>query len=438
MFDTEDTQKIMTTALAVSSVIPHTKTKNAVRAGVAISSAGIGVYTLLRTYQRRIRSRKYSYSLSISSTETAFSFIYREFEKHLRNNPDLNKRQSVVTESYYDIEDNYIQDVVFTADKEFEVEFTWGGIPIIYAISEDRPAGAQQAPRHTRTAVISCATHSEMEKVKARISEITEEALKNKSSEKNGYSVLRLQPNMDFALDTTRRHVRPLDTVIIDEEVRDRLDRHISTFINHEDEYARVAIPYHTGILLYGPPGTGKTSLVSALGAEYMLDTYIISLKMLESDADLINLSRHIRPRSIVLLEDIDTIAPNRSGSDKTKISLDALLNFLDGLSTPYGMVAVMTANNKDMLDPALVRPGRMDISAEIGYFSESMILEFCSKFVSDDEIFLDKCRKIIESSDDQIYITGADLTVPVKESMFMDTDGRQNHMIKFLTERSK
>lgn len=438
MFDTDDTQKIMTTALAVSSVIPHTKTKNAVRTGVAISSAGIGAYTLLRSYQRRIRSRKYSYSLSISSMETSFSFIYREFEKHLRSNPDLNKRQTMATESYYDFDDNYIQNVVFTADKEFEAEFTWGGIPIIYSISEDRPVGSQPASRYTRTAVISCTTHSEMEKIKARISEITEEALKNKSSEKNGYSVLRLQPNMDFALDTTRRYVRPLDTVIIDEEVRDRLDRHISTFISHEDEYARVAIPYHTGILLYGPPGTGKTSLVSALGAEYMLDTYIISLKMLESDADLINLSRHIRPRSIVLLEDIDTIAPNRSGSDKTKISLDALLNFLDGLSTPYGMVAVMTANNKDMLDPALVRPGRMDISAEIGYFSESMILEFCSKFVSDDEIFLDKCRKIIESSDDQIYITGADLTVPVKESMFMDTDGRQDHMIKFLTERSK
>lgn len=438
MFDTDDTQKVMTTALAVSSVIPHKKTRDFVRTGVALSSAGIGVYTLLKEYKNKIKSRKYSYSLSISSTETAFSFIYKQFEQYLKDNPDINRRQSITTESYYDTQDNCIQDVVFTTDKEFEAEFVWNGIPIIYAVTEDKPMGTQNASRHTRTSVISCATHQEMQKIKERISEITNNALSHRTATEPGYAVFRLQANMDFSIDTTRRHVRPMDTVVINEDVRDRLDRHISTFISHEDEYARVAIPYHTGILLYGPPGTGKTSLVSALGAEYSINTYIISLKMLESDADLISLSRHIRPRSIVLLEDIDTIAPKRDGVDKTKISLDALLNFLDGFSTPYGMVAVMTANDMTSLDSALVRPGRMDISAKIGYFTEDMVVEFCKKFVSDDEDFLDQCRKIAGSSDYMYDITGAEMTVPVKESMFLDIDGRKEYMINFLEERSK
>ena len=70
-----------------------------------------------------------------------------------------------------------------------------------------------------------------------------------------------------------------------------------------------------------------------------------------------------IEPRSVLLLEDVDVFhATTDREEDGMKASVAAMLNALDGVWTPHGLVTVMTTNNRDALDPALLRAGRVDV----------------------------------------------------------------------------
>jgi chaperone BCS1 len=136
----------------------------------------------------------------------------------------------------------------------------------------------------------------------------------------------------------------------------------------------KLALPWHRGYMFHGPPGTGKTSMVKALANEFKLDLWYVSLGDLKEEASLINLLSEVSPRSILLLEDVDTIQLTHDRDEEpkakspTNISLSSLLNALDGVATPHGLVTVMTTNHFDRLDPALTRAGRMDRVEELAY----------------------------------------------------------------------
>lgn len=162
---------------------------------------------------------------------------------------------------------------------------------------------------------------------------------------------------------------RPLDTVVLARDIREGLVADVQKFLDLEKDYIRLGIPWHRGYLLHGPPGTGKTSIVKALAGHFELDVYYIPLPDMEADTDLANLLSRIDEQSILLLEDIDVAHATRERDDTEKgISLSGLLNALDGVITPHGLITVMTTNNKDVLDPALIRAGRADMSVEIDY----------------------------------------------------------------------
>ena len=110
----------------------------------------------------------------------------------------------------------------------------------------------------------------------------------------------------------------------------------------------------------------GKTSLTTAVAGSFGLDIYIISLLDSElTETQLTRLFAALPSRCILLLEDIDAAGLVR---DETKrniscnISLSALLNAIDGVSSPEGRILIMTTNRFEVLDPALVRPGRVDM----------------------------------------------------------------------------
>lgn len=194
------------------------------------------------------------------------------------------------------------------------------------------------------------------------------------------------------------RPFRDIDTVILDKKKKQTLLRDINEYLHPRTRrwYSNHGIPYRRGYLFSGAPGTGKTSLTAALAGVFGLDIYVLSL--LDSnltETTLVRLLGNVPSRCIVLLEDVDAAGLGKrpdspSSKDKDKeiqkekeltngdkepttdesskkptsngISLSGLLNAIDGVSSNEGRILIMTTNNPEELDKALIRPGRVDM----------------------------------------------------------------------------
>lgn len=176
----------------------------------------------------------------------------------------------------------------------------------------------------------------------------------------------------------TSQTKRGLDSVFLSDSNRNAIVHHLSHFLGSRDWYRAAGVPYRTGVCLYGPPGTGKTSLARAICAEYGLDLYILDITQF-NDADLKEQVWSIGPNSVLLLEDIDTVSTTheRDGSEKEtagKVTLGGLLNAIDGVVDSNGRVLILTTNHPERLDPALLRPGRIDLKLELSYMDAQML----------------------------------------------------------------
>lgn len=165
--------------------------------------------------------------------------------------------------------------------------------------------------------------------------------------------------------------VRPLDTVVLPAGKLDDILADFRRFLDSEQQYVLMGQPWHRGYLLHGPPGTGKTSTFRAIAGALGIDVYMVSLSDLEADATLTQLVGDVPERAMLLLEDVDVVhaASSRDDAERPGITLAGLLNALDGMGTPHGLITAMTTNaDPDALDPALLRPGRMDFPLELSY----------------------------------------------------------------------
>lgn len=143
-----------------------------------------------------------------------------------------------------------------------------------------------------------------------------------------------------------------------------------------------LGIPYRRGYLLHGPPGTGKSSFIQALAGQLDYNICIVNLAENIMTDDRFNYLLSVLPeRSFLLLEDIDSAFRNRENSSHSNLTFSGLLNALDGVGSAEERIVFMTTNHYDKLDPALIRPGRVDYEQFIGNCSHYQICKMFSRF---------------------------------------------------------
>jgi ribosome biogenesis ATPase len=167
--------------------------------------------------------------------------------------------------------------------------------------------------------------------------------------------------------DTTWAHIGALH------DVREQLEMAIVEPIKRPEAFARVGITAPTGVLLWGPPGCGKTLLAKAVANESKAN--FISIKGPELLNKYVGESERAvrqvfeRARSsvpcILFFDELDALVPKRedSLSEASSKVVNTLLTEMDGLSNRAGIYVVAATNRPDMIDPAMLRPGRLGTS---------------------------------------------------------------------------
>ncbi|KAG6766773.1 hypothetical protein POTOM_027946 [Populus tomentosa] len=176
-------------------------------------------------------------------------------------------------------------------------------------------------------------------------------------------------------------HPATFETLAMEPDLKNTVIEDLNRFVRRKEYYKRVGRAWKRGYLLYGPPGTGKSSLVAAMANYLRFDVYDLQLANIMRDSDLRKLLLATGNRSILVIEDIDCSVdlPDRrqvhgDGEGRkqhdVQLTLSGLLNFIDGLWSSCGdeRIIIFTTNHKDRLDPALLRPGRMDMHIHMSY----------------------------------------------------------------------
>uniref|UniRef100_A0A0N5BS40 Mitochondrial chaperone BCS1 n=1 Tax=Strongyloides papillosus TaxID=174720 RepID=A0A0N5BS40_STREA len=186
------------------------------------------------------------------------------------------------------------------------------------------------------------------------------------------------------------RRKRPLESVILEDGLSKKIHDDLEEFIKSGSWYSDRGIPYRRGYLLHGPPGSGKSSFISALAGHFGYSICMLSLSERTLDDDRLNhLLNTPPPNSIILLEDVDAafqsredpMQNHRAYDGMTRVTFSGLLNAIDGVACAEERILFMTTNYIDRLDPALIRPGRVDVKEYLGYCTPKMVEQLFERF---------------------------------------------------------
>ncbi|KAK8710395.1 hypothetical protein V6N13_145719 [Hibiscus sabdariffa] len=254
---------------------------------------------------------------------------------------------------------------------------------------------------------------------------------------------------------TVFKHPATFETLAMEPELKEFIMKDLDSFVESKEFFESVGRAWKRGYLLYGPPGTGKSSLVAAIANYMRYNVYDLQFQSVSSDSELRSLLTSTTNRSFLIMEDIDCSTkvthnrtkgrenceededePIRKKAAKPGVTLSGLLNFIDGLWSSCGheRIIIFTTNHKEKLDPALLRPGRMDVHIYMGYCTPAVFRKLAASYlgIKDHELFgcIDDLIKSIE-------VTPAE----VAQQLMMTTDEPRlalEGLIEFLNSKNK
>lgn len=222
----------------------------------------------------------------------------------------------------------------------------------------------------------------------------------------------------------------------LDEELR-RIREMIELPLKHPELFERLGIGAPKGVLLYGPPGTGKTLMAEAVANESGAALFsvrgpeIIGQYYGQSEERLREIFKGAAENapSIVFLDEIDSIAPNRNdvyGEVERRV-VAQLLTLMDGLDDRGNVIVIGATNREDSIDPALRRPGRFDREIEIGIPGRKSRADILSVHLRDMPLTPDVTPEKLASLT-QGFV-GADLAALCREAAMNCLSSRMNEL---------
>ncbi|WP_297552737.1 CDC48 family AAA ATPase [Thermococcus sp.] len=212
------------------------------------------------------------------------------------------------------------------------------------------------------------------------------------------------------------------------EDVKQELREAVEWPLKYPEAFMGLGITPPKGILLYGPPGTGKTLLAKAVANESEANFIaikgpeVLSKWVGESEKNIREIFRKARQAAptVIFIDEIDAIAPRR-GTDVNRVTdrlINQLLTEMDGIERNSGVVVIAATNRPDILDPALLRPGRFDRLILVPAPDEKARLEIFKvhtrKVPLAEDVNLEELAKRTEG------YTGADIEAVVREAAML------------------
>ncbi|KAL0379210.1 UNVERIFIED_CONTAM: AAA-ATPase [Sesamum radiatum] len=208
-------------------------------------------------------------------------------------------------------------------------------------------------------------------------------------------------------------HPATFDKLAMDPNLKRSIIEDLDRFLRRKDYYRKVGKAWKRGYLLYGPPGTGKSSLIAAIANYLRFDVYDLELTSVYSNSELRRILLCTNSKSILVIEDIDC--------STAQLTLSGLLNFIDGLWSTVGdeRIIIFTTNHKEKLDPALLRPGRMDMHIHMGYCTPKGFDVLASNYlgINDHHRLVPEIKRLIQEVD----ITPAEIAEHLMRSEDVD-----------------
>nr|POF00224.1 aaa-atpase [Quercus suber] len=261
-----------------------------------------------------------------------------------------------------------------------------------------------------------------------------------------GYEMDVLDSYLDDIIDRYQRiqkeekvvkiYTSTFEKLAMNPEQKEMLKDDLDSFLRGKDLYKKVGKSWKRGYLLYGPPGTGKSSLIAAMANYLKFNIYDLNLTAALSNEDLRSILLSTTDRSILVIEDVDCCT--KFGDKEKRVytfTQSGLLNIMDGLWSSCGdeRIIVFTTNHKDRLDPAILRPGRMDVHVHMSYCTMDGFRLLASNYL---EIEADhQLYRQIEGLLENAEVTPAEIAEELLKSG--GTDVVLGGLVKFLEQKT-
>jgi ATP-dependent 26S proteasome regulatory subunit len=200
---------------------------------------------------------------------------------------------------------------------------------------------------------------------------------------------------------------KSFDTLYLQKNDEFVLKSTLERFKDKRELFSTLGIPYKLGVLLHGEPGCGKSSVITAIASYLKRDIFYLDLSGVSTNEDLKNLFKYINTQEnkngIIVMEDIDTMCKivlkrtetNTGISENGQLTLDCLLNLLQGTLTEDGLIFIATTNHLEKIDPAFYREGRFDVNINMKPCDEYQMQCIYKKFFNKQipQEYLDKLK---------------------------------------------